>query len=99
MNLEVVGTLRLPMIWVHKQARGMIYIFLFLFSPSYESNILPKQSKGRVIMILIFLGILGPLHTWDWEPVTITLQALSLAEKAEPVQVRFTLRLRDQQSI
>ena len=28
----------------------------------------------------------------DWEPVTIlTLQALSLVEKAEPVQVRFTL--------
>jgi hypothetical protein len=26
--------------------------------------------------------------------MTITLQALSLVEKAEPVQVRFTLRLR-----
>ena len=26
---------------------------------------------------------LGPLHTRDWEPVTITLQALSLVEKAE----------------
>ena len=34
---------------------------------------------------------LGPLHTRDWEPVTITLQPLSLVEKAEPVQVRFTL--------
>ena len=33
----------------------------------------------------------GPLHTWDWEPVTITLQALSLVEKAELVQVRFML--------
>jgi hypothetical protein len=32
--------------------------------------------------------------------MTITLQALSLVEKAEPVQVRyFTLRLRDQQSM
>ena len=31
----------------------------------------------------------GPLHTRDWEPVTITLQALSLVEKAEPLQVRF----------
>jgi hypothetical protein len=42
----------------------------------------------------------GPLHTWDWEPVTITLQALSLVEKAEPVQVHFfTLRLRDQWSM
>ena len=27
---------------------------------------------------------LGPLHTWDWEPVTIILQALSLVEKVEP---------------
>ena len=32
-------------------------------------------------------------------PVTITLQALSLVEKTEPVQVRFTLRLRDQRSM
>ena len=31
--------------------------------------------------------------------MTITLQALSLVEKAEPVQVRFTLRLRDQWSM
>ena len=31
--------------------------------------------------------------------MTITLQALSLVKKAEPVQVRFTLRLRDQRSI
>jgi hypothetical protein len=42
---------------------------------------------------------LGPLPTRDWEPMTITLQALSLVEKAEPVQVRFTLRLRDHQSM
>ena len=28
----------------------------------------------------------------------MTLQALSLVEKAEPIQVRFTLRLRDQRS-
>ena len=42
---------------------------------------------------------LGPLHTRDWGPMTSTLQALSLVEKAEPVQVRFTLRLRDQQSM
>ena len=33
------------------------------------------------------------------QPVTITLQALSLVEKAEPFQVRFTLRLRDHQSL
>jgi hypothetical protein len=37
-----------------------------------------------------------PLHTRDWEPVTITLQALSLVEKVEPVQVCFTLCSRDQ---
>jgi hypothetical protein len=43
---------------------------------------------------------LGPLHTRDWGPVTIALQALSLVEKAEPVQVHyFTLRLRDQRSM
>ena len=42
---------------------------------------------------------MGPLYTWDWVPVTITLQALSLVEKAELVQVRFTLRLRDQRSM
>jgi hypothetical protein len=41
---------------------------------------------------------LGPLHTRDREPVTITLQALSLVEKAEPVQVHFPLRWRDQRS-
>ena len=28
---------------------------------------------------------LWPLHTRDWEPTTMTLQALSLVEKAEPV--------------
>jgi hypothetical protein len=44
--------------------------------------------------------MLGPHHTQDREPVTNILQALSLVEKAEPVQVRcFTLRLRDQHSM
>ena len=42
---------------------------------------------------------LGSLHTLDREPMTITLQALSLMEKGEPVQVLFTQRLRDQQSM
>ena len=41
----------------------------------------------------------GPLHTCDWEPTTITLQALSLVEKAELVQVCFTLSLSDQRSM
>ena len=40
-----------------------------------------------------------PLHTQGWEPVTITPQALSLVDKAEPAQVcLFTLRMKDQQS-
>ena len=41
---------------------------------------------------------LGSLDTQDWVPVTFALQALSLVEKAEPVQVCFTLRLRDQRT-
>jgi hypothetical protein len=41
----------------------------------------------------------GAFHAWDWEPMIITLQALSLVEKAEPIQVRFTLHLRDQRSM
>jgi hypothetical protein len=41
----------------------------------------------------------GPLHTRDWETVTITLQALSLVGKVEPVQVHFTLCSRDQRSM
>ena len=49
--------------------------------------------------ICMTLAELGPLHTQDWEPVTITFQALSLVEKAEPVQVHFTLCLRDRRSI
>ena len=42
---------------------------------------------------------LGPLHKRDREPVTITFQTLSLVEKVEPIQVGFTLRLRDQHSL
>ena len=42
---------------------------------------------------------LGTLQTRDWEPVTVTLQALSLVERAEPSQVCFTPHLRDQRSI
>ena len=44
-------------------------------------------------------GHYGALHAGDWEPVTITLQALSLVGKAEPVRVCFTLRSRDQWSM
>ena len=41
----------------------------------------------------------GNLHTRNWEPVTITLQALSLMEKAEPIQVHCTLCSRDRRSM
>ena len=40
-----------------------------------------------------------PLHTQDWEHLTLTIQALTLVEKAELVEVHFTLRLWDQQSM
>ena len=53
-------------------------------------------SRQRYVELL---GQLGPLHTRDWEHVMILLQAHSLVEKAELVQVCFTLRLRDQQSM
>ena len=42
---------------------------------------------------------LGALHTRDWEPLSMALPTLSLVEKAEPVQVCFTQRLRDQRSM
>ena len=48
---------------------------------------------------LVNTTYLGPHLTRDREPVTITPQALSLVEKAKPVQVQFTLRSRDQRSI
>ena len=40
-----------------------------------------------------------PLHTRDREPVSMTLQALSLVEKVELVEVPFTLRSKDQRSM
>jgi hypothetical protein len=49
--------------------------------------------------ICLECGRLRPFHTRDWEPMTNTLQALAFVEKAEPVQVCFTLRLRDQHSM
>ena len=58
--------------------------------------------EARPLSIYLYLYVytkLGPLHTWGWEPVTITLQAFSSVEKAEPVQVHFTLRLRDQRGM
>ena len=53
---------------------------------SYVPNWVICKVKGDETMGL------GLLHTRDCEPVTSsTLQALSLVEKGEPVQVRFTL--------
>ena len=60
-------------------------------------SIFPLESGGRAAYITT--SPKRPLHTQDWEPMLITLQALSLVEKVEPVQVRFTLRLRDQWSM
>jgi hypothetical protein len=45
------------------------------------------------------LNLVSEVALRDWEPVTIILQTLSLVGKAEPVQVRFTLRSRDQRSL
>ena len=65
-------------------------------------------TQNRETMIIL----LQSLRVWDvyvclratspptrLRPVTIKLQELSLVEKAEPVQVRFALRLRDQLSM
>jgi hypothetical protein len=50
-----------------------------------------------VLYISIRKGDLKGHHTHEAEsPGPFTLQALSLVEKVEPVQLRFTLRLRDQ---
>jgi hypothetical protein len=51
------------------------------------------NGQHLVLKTCCILQVLGPLHTRDWEPVIIMLQALSLVEKAELVQVRFTLML------
>jgi hypothetical protein len=58
-----------------------------LISLRYFSYIPSKQS----VIVL-------ESYTRDIELVTIALQALSLVEKAEPMQGRFTLGLRDQRS-
>ena len=58
-----------------------------------------KYMSNKTLLVWLAYYKLWPLHTRDWEPVTSTLQALSLVEKMEPVQVRFTLCLRDQRSM
>ena len=54
---------------------------------------------AKLKLLLYTLLTLGPFHTRDLEPVTIPLQAPSLVEKTELVQIRFTLRLRDQRTM
>ena len=71
---------------------------LLLTSPTLQVS--PNLEVAIYKTYLLEEPALGPLHTRDWEPVTGTLQALSLVENAEPVQVRFfTLCLRDQRSM
>ena len=74
-------------------------------SPGYPTMIgwmmsgqVHQKSSARTVTHMSTILALGPLHTQDWGPVAIALQALSLVEKKEPVQVHFTLRLRDQRS-
>ena len=59
-------------------------------------------TKG--VIIYKHLNIITPMalratYTRDWDLVTFILQAFLLVEKAEPVQVCFTLCLRDQHSM
>ena len=54
---------------------------------------------AKLKLLLYTLLTLGPFHTRDLEPMTIPLQAPSLVEKTELVQIRFTLRLRDQRTM
>ena len=63
-----------------------------------------KWNRGRLVFILFLLAqieeldsFLQSLHTRDWEP--IHFKHSHWWKKVEPVQVRFTLRLRDQRSI
>jgi hypothetical protein len=61
-----------------------------------------RERKNHNILLLRRVRVTtisGPFHTRDGEPVTITLRALSLVEKVEPVQVRFPLCSRDRRSM
>ena len=66
-------------------------INIFVTSSTFLVVSLHRQRDALAILVewLRDCGtyIEGPLHTQGWEPVTVTLQALSLVEKAEPVQV------------
>jgi hypothetical protein len=88
--------------WLHKTAFPTPMVRLL--DESQGSS--PLQGHSSWLMCEVAMSELvshsdvwGPLHTQDWELLTITLHALLLVEKAESVQVRFTLRLRDQWSM
>ena len=72
------------------------WVDAYILCLSWRSNENPTLQHPTFIK---FERVSGPLHTRDWVPVTITLQALSLVETAEPVQVHFILRSRDQWSM
>ena len=95
---------------VRRYARGYVgnlllsLLFLFLFFSHSLTNTKLKHVTSTyhhywyLVHVFVFSVSNTKGHftrTGDWEPVTITLQALSSVEKAGPVQVRFTLRLRD----
>ena len=90
-HLHPVPTLKWPNVWpclIQYRHPGPITIVSngFYCSESFQWE---RSNNSRD---------LGPLHTRSWEPVTITLQPVSLVEKVEPVQLHFTLCLRDQWS-
>ena len=69
------------------------------WQPSWTWTSACLLASSFMFSATILSSVLGPLHTRDWEPVTITFQALSLVDKMKLVQVRFTLRLRDQRTM
>ena len=74
-------------------------------SQPYKESLRTKERKKYLlsdkqsIWISHILRATSHTRLWDSEPMTITLQALSLVEKADLVQVRSTLCLRDQRSV
>ena len=82
----------------------LLHLHYYSFEIFNEFSYCSKQLKASLTQgtwkkwKAVGLGNIN-LHTRDWEPVTISLQALSLVEKAKPLQVHFTLRLRDQRSM
>ena len=57
---------------------------------TFQTNFNLKKNNALGIAILVLLTTkvtVGPIHTRDCEPMSIALEALSLVENAEPVQV------------